>query len=323
VRQTIEDCLTEAMDLDGLMELLQRIENGAIECIARDLPEPSPLAHEILNAKPYAFLDNAPLEERRTQAVYTRRAGESSADAGLGILDAAAIERVCEEAWPRASNADELHEALVLLGVMTEEEARQCVAEPSRAGVAPVVSVSMGTECELGSPTSPADQAPGRRDAYPTLSAALIESLIAENRAGRLTTGRVQQLGEAAAGSEIAPAETRPRIQSFLVAAERIPLVRAVYPGSAIQPPIAAPEAESKRHWERAEAIRELIRGRIEAVGPTTAGALASFSYCRPPKSKARCSPWKPKDSFCAADFIRPPRNWNGATGGCWRGFIG
>ena len=134
----------------------------------------------------------------------------------------------------------------------------------------------------MGSPTSPADQAPGRRDAYPTLSAVLIESLIAENRAGRLTTGRVQQLGEAAAGSEIAPAETRPRIQSFLVAAERIPLVRAVYPGSAIQPPIAAPEAESKRHWERAEAIRELIRGRIEAVGPTTAGALASF-FLLPP----------------------------------------
>ena len=78
--------------------------------IARDLPEPSPLAHEILNARPYAFLDNAPLEERRTQAVYTRRASESSAENGLGILDAAAIERVCAEAWPRATNADELHE---------------------------------------------------------------------------------------------------------------------------------------------------------------------------------------------------------------------
>src|SRR5881628_1906702 len=127
VRQTIEDCLTEAMDVEGLIELLRRIESGRIERIARDLPEPSPLAHEILNAKPYAFLDNAPLEERRTQAVYTRRASESSADAALGILDAAAIERVCEEAWPRVSNADELHEALLLLGVMTEEEALRCL----------------------------------------------------------------------------------------------------------------------------------------------------------------------------------------------------
>ncbi len=101
VKQTIDDCLTEAMDIEGLENLLRRIETGKVKCIARDLPEPSPLAHEILNARPYAFLDNAPLEERRTQAVYTRRASESAANDGLGILDAAAIERVCSEAWPR------------------------------------------------------------------------------------------------------------------------------------------------------------------------------------------------------------------------------
>ncbi|MFZ0506301.1 MAG: DEAD/DEAH box helicase, partial [Chthoniobacterales bacterium] len=88
VQQTVDDCLVEAMDIEGLIRLLDRIEKGEIECIARDLPEPSPLAHEILNAKPYAFLDNAPLEERRTQAVYTRRAGEPLAEGGLGLLDA-------------------------------------------------------------------------------------------------------------------------------------------------------------------------------------------------------------------------------------------
>ena len=76
VQQTIEDCLTEAMDFDGLGEVLRTHRDGAVELIARDLPEPSPLAHEILNAKPYAFLDNAPLEERRTQAVYLRRAAD-------------------------------------------------------------------------------------------------------------------------------------------------------------------------------------------------------------------------------------------------------
>src|SRR5213076_2977761 len=125
VQQTIDDCLTEAMDIDGLIHVLQQIETGAVQCVARDLPEPSPLAHEILNARPYAFLDNAPLEERRTQAVYTRRAGESSADAGLGILDAAAIEKVCAEVWPRATNADEVHDALLLTGLMTENEIRR------------------------------------------------------------------------------------------------------------------------------------------------------------------------------------------------------
>src|SRR5204863_793971 len=72
VQQTIEDCLTEAMDIEGLEALLRRIEKGQVECHALDLPEPSPLAHEILNARPYAFLDDAPLEERRTQADYKR-----------------------------------------------------------------------------------------------------------------------------------------------------------------------------------------------------------------------------------------------------------
>ncbi|HEY6111363.1 MAG TPA: DEAD/DEAH box helicase [Chthoniobacterales bacterium] len=131
VKQTIDDCLTEAMDVDGLEEILRNIENSEIKCIARDLPEPSPLAAEILNARPYAFLDNAPLEERRTQAVYTRRASERNGSDGLGILDAAAIEKVEKEAWPEATNADELHEALMLLAVMTHEEVARTVHHES------------------------------------------------------------------------------------------------------------------------------------------------------------------------------------------------
>src|SRR5260370_14504975 len=97
VQQTIEDCLTEAMDIDGLIAVLKKIEQGEVECVARDLPEPSPVAHEILNAKPYAFLDNAPLEERRTQAGYSRRATEASQDAGVWVLDGASIEEACAE----------------------------------------------------------------------------------------------------------------------------------------------------------------------------------------------------------------------------------
>ncbi len=131
VKQTIDDCLTEAMDIDGLEEVLRKIENGEVRCIARDLPEPSPLASEILNARPYAFLDNAPLEERRTQAVYTRRASERNNGDGLGILDAAAIEKVEKEAWPEATNADELHDALMLLVVMNDDEVRRTVHHES------------------------------------------------------------------------------------------------------------------------------------------------------------------------------------------------
>ena len=92
--------------------------------VARDTPEPSPLAHEALNAKPYAFLDDAPLEERRTQAVLARRwAGPQKEATTSGRLDRAAIARVRDEAWPDSVNADELHDALVWLGFVTEAEA--------------------------------------------------------------------------------------------------------------------------------------------------------------------------------------------------------
>jgi ATP-dependent Lhr-like helicase len=122
VRQTIDDCVHEVMDLDGLTSILHRIHAGEIRLVARDLPEPSPLTHEILNARPYAFLDDAPLEERRTQAVYTRRAFEPSSADDLGALDPSAIERVREEAWPEVQNADELHDALLTSGFLTEVE---------------------------------------------------------------------------------------------------------------------------------------------------------------------------------------------------------
>ncbi len=122
VKQTIADCVHEVMDLDRLTGLLRRILAGEIRLVARDLPEPSPLAHEILNARPYAFLDDAPLEERRTQAVYTRRAFEPSSADDLGALDPAAIEQVRDEAWPEAENADELHDALLTSGFLTDVE---------------------------------------------------------------------------------------------------------------------------------------------------------------------------------------------------------
>src|SRR5689334_17770885 len=113
VKQTIEDCLTEAMDCPGLLEILQGIEAGKFTLVARDTPEPSPLTHEILNAKPYAFLDDAPLEERRAHAVYARRASEPASAGDLGALDPAAIDRVRDEQRPDPRDADELHDALI------------------------------------------------------------------------------------------------------------------------------------------------------------------------------------------------------------------
>jgi ATP-dependent helicase Lhr and Lhr-like helicase len=124
VNQTISDCLHEAMDIDGLERLLAGLESGAIGVVARDLTEPSPLALEVLSARPYAYLDDAPLEERRTQAVMSRRWLDPNAASELGRLDPEAIARVRAEAWPQAANREELHDALVGLGFLTDAEAR-------------------------------------------------------------------------------------------------------------------------------------------------------------------------------------------------------
>ena len=122
VRQTIGDCLNEAMDVVGLERLLTGIETGAVRVVVRDLTEPSPLALEVLSARPYAYLDDAPLEERRTQAVMGRRWLTPEDAADLGRLDPEAIARVREEAWPEPANADEMHDALVWLGFLAESE---------------------------------------------------------------------------------------------------------------------------------------------------------------------------------------------------------
>ena len=117
VKETIRDCLHEAMDIDGLKEILDAIGAGDIRTVAIDTAEPSPLSHEILNANPYAYLDDAPLEERRARAVQMRRTlGPDAGD--IGALDPAAIDEVFSESWPVVRDADELHDALLTLIVL-------------------------------------------------------------------------------------------------------------------------------------------------------------------------------------------------------------
>ncbi len=114
VNETISNCLHEAMDLEGLKRVLDGIAEGAIGTVAIDTPEASPFSHEILNSNPYAYLDDAPLEERRARAVQMRRTLPDLAE-GMGALDAAAIEQVAAESWPAVRDADELHDALLTL----------------------------------------------------------------------------------------------------------------------------------------------------------------------------------------------------------------
>jgi len=123
VAQTMHDCLREAMDVDGWLALLRALEAGEVQVVARDLTGPSPFAAEVLGARPYAFLDDAPLEERRTRAVQTRGFGDASQAQDLGRLDLGAIEGAREDAWPQPRDADEMHEALMQLGAATAGEA--------------------------------------------------------------------------------------------------------------------------------------------------------------------------------------------------------
>ncbi|WP_321941530.1 DEAD/DEAH box helicase [Paraburkholderia tropica] len=122
VAQTLDDCLHDAMDTHAWLALLRRIESHDVALVTRELSAPSPLAAEILTARPYAFLDDAPIEERRTQAVLSRRWSDPESADDLGALDADAIANVRGEAWPQVRSADEMHDALTTLGALAQSE---------------------------------------------------------------------------------------------------------------------------------------------------------------------------------------------------------
>ena len=217
VFETVRDCLTEAMDVEGLKGVLSGIERGDIEVYARDTVQPSVFAHQILNTMPYAFLDDAPLEERRARAVSLRRALPDDAR-DLSALDSRAIKEESERAWPLVRDAAELHDALLILGVLPEMDSL-----------------------------------------WPEWSATLEErerwfdALVGDGRAFRLRHGDGI---------------------SAWVAAERVPLALALYPGAELtpEPPenISAPPEQL-----RDDAILSLLRGWVESCGPFTQNEMA------------------------------------------------
>ena len=213
VRQAIRDCLEEAMDIEGLEALLRSLESGAIRVVARDLTEPSPLALEVLSARPYAFLDDAPLEERRTQAVLSRRWLDPEAAGDLGALDPAAIAGVRAEAWPDATDADELHDALCWLTFMTAAELGSrtdwvewatALAAAGRAGRLTVAGATLWIAAERlplfqalvpDARTEPPLVVPSEYANSPTADEALVE----------IARGRLQGLGPVTAAALAAP----------------------------------------------------------------------------------------------------------------------
>jgi ATP-dependent helicase Lhr and Lhr-like helicase len=209
VKQTIDDCLHVTMDVDGLERLLQRIESGAVRIVARDLSAPSPLAHAILNARPYAFLDDGDAEARRTMAVRVQPLADARSAADLGRLDPQAIEQLRAEAWPDIGSADELHDALVVHGFMTRDEL-------ALAG-----------------------------DSW-------LPALQQQKRVASVSLGHRQPLW---------------------IAAERLHEFLALFPGLRTTPEI---KATSTVQPSTDDALRELVRSRLELLGPVTETQLAA-----------------------------------------------
>ncbi|HEX5314628.1 MAG TPA: DEAD/DEAH box helicase [Gammaproteobacteria bacterium] len=207
VAQTMRECLDELMDAEGLEQLLAAREAGAIEVVACDLPEASPLARGIANARPWAFLDGGAAEERRTRAITPERAGLWAQ--ALTTPDAAAVAQIRAEAWPEMRTAEELADALVLLGFVAEAEGREANAQPP------------------------------------------FDELAAAGRAARMETSGAEPLW---------------------IAAERLPELLAVFPQAHLVPRIASPQTKP---LDADEALRSLIRSRLEGLGPASADALA------------------------------------------------
>ncbi|MDX2009506.1 MAG: DEAD/DEAH box helicase [Myxococcaceae bacterium] len=207
VSETMKDCLRDFMDIDGLVRVLEGMKSGRIARVAVDLPEPSVLAHQMLNSAPWSFLDEAPLEERRARAVSVRRTLPSTDEAAFGALDAAAIAQVVDEARPALRDAEELHDALLQLGL-----------------------VPMDVDDEVVPWTDECD--------------AWLAELSAQRRAGVALVGA----------------------RRFAFAAERVPVVKALFPEVAL--PLVALAGDGP--VDREVAARQVVRGWMEVLGPTT-----------------------------------------------------
>jgi len=258
VRQTIHDCLHEAMDIGGLERLLARIEAGAVEVVVRDLTEPSPLALEVLSARPYAYLDDAPLEERRTQAVMSRRWLSPEDAAELGRLDPEAIARVRAEAWPEATNADELHDALVWLGFLSADEVQ------AQAGWSDWLT-ALAREKRAARLQAPqftawiaAERLPQFLALWPHINTIDFSTISPPRKRGSRASDEAAALDPRFRGGDTLEGGSTGEIPPML------------------DPPIVAPAAYAEKEWSRDEALVEILRGRLEGLGPVTQAALAA-----------------------------------------------
>jgi ATP-dependent Lhr-like helicase len=240
IREVMKDVLTEALDIEGLMRVLRGIRDGSIRCIAVDTPAPSPFSHEILDANPYAFLDDAPLEERRARAVSLRRVLPETVLSEIGRLDPAAIAQVREEAWPDVRDADELSEVLQVFVALPEN-----FVPPGGASVAQALLPVYGSHS--GEVTTQA------RVPVPWVAARwgdLFRQLVAERRAARAVVGD----------------------HILWVAAERIKTFSILFPGAGFETQTGE---IGEPVFTRDDALLQLVRGWMGHSGPVKISWLA------------------------------------------------
>ena len=251
VGEVMKDVLTEAMDVEGLKALLRGMASGQIRTIAVDTPVPSQFSHEILNANPYAYLDDAPLEERRARAVEMRRVLPESVLEEVGKLDAGAIAQVREEAWPDVRDADELHDVLHTLVALPE----------------PAISSQHSAFGSQSSDTGIEDALEPFRSAGTWR--AYFERLVEQGRAGVALVAE----GETPSGQ---PARRR----RYWVAAEKARSFQSLFPSAQCEQKLA--EVENGQ-ISRDDALLALVQGWMAHIGPTTASQLGETVGLAPP----------------------------------------
>lgn len=254
VKQTVSDCLHEAMDAKGFVQVLQRIESGDIRTIYADSATPSPLAHEIINARPYAFLDDAPLEERRTRAVYTGVPGarlprtaslgrpvrtDTEARQGDEISDDTIAAVKAETLYP-ARNENELYDLITQFALVPEAEVAELGGDADLHAL-----VSRGKVFRFPSPPAPLHDV--ERGANTDLS----DSKEAQHSPPSPFNGEGGRGGEA-----------------YFISADRAELIEAVYPQIDSEDKVAAQRCIS--------GIETILLAHLELLGPLTAESLAA-----------------------------------------------
>jgi ATP-dependent Lhr-like helicase len=240
LREVMKDIFQEALDLEGLKDVLRKMRSGEIKCIAVDTPVPSVFSHEILNSNPYAFLDDAPLEERRARAVEMRRTLPESVLQEVGALDPAAIAEVRADAWPDVRDADELADTLHTLIAVPEN----FVLPDGRSPV----------------------------EAWREFFERLRES----NRATRVRVPGVVTAhpGATALHNGFGPQAPSPAI--FWVTAEKAKAFAAIYPDAQLEDQLPPVDVDAP---SQEDALKAMVTGWLAHLGPTTAPALAALLH--------------------------------------------